>query len=284
MELLRARVDWFHATQPFGVANTISGYKPFGIHLRQLRGFSMGSDGYPELLKMNLVPDRKPRQGEEIYLANSGRTNHNGQPVADVWGYADNCDALIEKYKRDMTIDEAKQFLADKPCKILEHTYSTTQYGAVITIETTVITWLTSDGRYGAASGEFVTKTTRYGVTGAGDKEDKTHRVSVSTLGSNKFHSQTVFNGVDALALKDVGKPQRVLKGKKQGILWNGGWEDYVVDANSVRDMTEAELEKVANNCFPTIDDGNWLRCLFAENLGHDAQVVKVLAHLGGGE
>lgn len=224
------------------------------------------------------TPPRYPKKGDRLMF----KRGQNAKGVkATAWCFEHEYEEMDEKRKRDFTIDEAKGHLADKPCNILEHTYSTTQYGAVITTVTTTITWLTSDGRYQAAQAEYVTTTTRYGS----GQEDTKSKYWVSVHAPNpKFSWQTVFAGGDALALKDVGKPQRVVKGKKQGILWNGGWEDYVVDANSVRDMTRDEMEKIADSSYPTFEDGKWLRCLFAKSLGNESQVVQVLAHLGGGE
>lgn len=220
------------------------------------------------------MPPRYPKKGDRM-MFNRGRNAKGAK--ATTWCFEQDYEDVIENCKRDLTIDEAKRHLADKPCNIFEHTYSTTQYGAVITTVTTTITWLTSDGRYQAAQAEYVTTTTRYG---SGKSK---YWVSVHAP-NPKFSRQTVFAGGDALALKDVGRPQRVVKGKKQGILWNGGWEDYVVDANSVRDMTRDEMEKIGDSSYPTFEDGKWLRCLFAKNLGDESQAVQVLAHLGGGE
>jgi hypothetical protein len=249
--------------------------------------YSDGRDvepGEPGEVKMEDPASLKPsfpRKGDRLMFA---RGKNAKGAKATQWCFQDEYEDALEKSKRDLTLDEAKQHLADKPCNVLEHTYSTTQYGAVITTITTSITWLTSDGKYQAANAEFVTTTTRYG---SGQEESKSkYWVSVHAPNS-KYSWQTVFAGDDALALKDVGKPQSVRKGKKQGILWNGGWEDYVVDANLVRDMTGDEVAKCEKTSYPTFEDGKgatWLRCLFAKNLGHETQVVKVLMHLGGGE
>lgn len=240
-------------------------------------GCKVAIDGNQDIT-FEQTPPQYPKKGDRLKF----KRGQNAKGVkATAWCFEHEYEEMDEKRKRDLTIDEAKQHLADKPCDVLEHTYSTTQYGAVITTVTTKVTWFTPDGRYVAASGEFVIQMTRYGS----GKEDVKASNGVSINAPNaKFSWQTAFAGANALAFKDLGKPRRVLKGKKQGILWNGGWEEYVVDANLVRDMTRDELEKIGDSSYPTFEDGKWLRCLFAENLGHKSQAVRVLAHLGGGE
>jgi cold shock CspA family protein len=240
-------------------------------------GCTVAIDGNQELT-FEQAPPRYPKKGD--YLKFRRGRNAKG-PMAKAWCFQDEYERMDEKRKRDLTIDEAKQYLVDKPCDVLEHIYSTTQYGAVITTVTTKVTWLTSDGRHVAGSGEFVVKTTRYG---SGNEDVKaSNGVSINAPNA-KFNWQTAFAGDEALAFKDLGKSRRVLKGKKQGILWSGGWEEYVVDANSVRDMTRDELEKLDKSTFPTFEDGKWLRCVFAKEIGNETQAVHVLAHLGGGE
>jgi len=74
-------------------------------------------------------------------------------------------------------------------------------------------------------------------------------------------------------------------------VLWNGGWDDYLIDPFATRNMTEEELaEAVRNQYSPTVGNGgSWLRCKF---LGSDdqvsdtpeAQVVRILEHVAGGD
>lgn len=226
------------------------------------------------------VQIRYPRPGDDLKFER-GR-NPKGE-MAKTWCFEREYEEMLEKSKRDLTLEEARRYLADKKCNLLEYTNTEKSCaGAVITTVVTKITWLTTDGRYTAASGEFVTKATRYSSGGNPDITS-THAVSVSAP-SQKFSRQTKFTEANALELKELGKPARVIKGKKQGVLWNGGWEEYVVDTNSVRDMTADELEKASKDSYPTFGDNNWLRCLFANELGHNGQAVRVLAHLGGGE
>lgn len=223
-------------------------------------------------------PLRYPKKGDGLMFVR-GR-NAKGQK-AKTWCYARQYEEMVEKAKRDLTVDEAKQYLADKPCNILEHTSSTNEWGSITTMDVTVVEWLSSDGKYVVAKGEFTLKTVRYST--GGEKTQTENRVIVQAP-SPKFSWQTVFLGISVSEFMTIGKPRSVVKGKKQGILWSGGWEEYVVDANSVREMTREEQEKIAGSAFPTLDDGMWLRCLFASNLGNEGQVVKVLRHLGGGE
>ncbi|MFA6409991.1 MAG: hypothetical protein WCW26_00230 [Candidatus Buchananbacteria bacterium] len=72
-------------------------------------------------------------------------------------------------------------------------------------------------------------------------------------------------------------------------ILWNGGWDSYLVDPSSVRDMTEAEIEchsKVPGAYWPTVcGDDTWLRCYFLAAYNRNPQkCVRILMHLGGGD
>jgi|GEM_PF-4540439 cold shock CspA family protein len=243
-------------------------------------GCEVGLDGNNEIT-FKQTPPRYPKKGD--YLRFKRGQNAKGAK-ATAWCLEREYEEMVEKRKRNLTFEEAKKYLADKMCDILEYTDSTTQYGTVITSVTTKLSWIRPSGVTVVADGEYFTKTTRWA-----NGEENTwseFRVSVHAPNPEKF-KLTHFISQEALALKEVGKAGHVRRGKKQGILWNGGWDDYVVDANLVRDMTDDEVVKHDKTSFPTFEDGNhvtWLRCLFAKNLGHATQVVKVLAHLGGGD
>lgn len=77
------------------------------------------------------------------------------------------------------------------------------------------------------------------------------------------------------------------------GILWAGGWDDYVVDCNQVRDMTAEEIaacQAATDKGFglPSIVSGSWLHGHFIEKKFpgqiSNTQCIKVIQHLGGGD
>ncbi len=222
-------------------------------------------------------PMRYPKKGDRLVF---GRSKNAKGPKATPWCFEAEYDRMVEKSKRELTIDEAKGYLADQPCEICEHTDSPETLGSVSTTVTTEITWLSEDLGRVLAKGLFICRTAKYGARKAVLENEV-----VIYVRDPKFKN-TKFEGSVAGDLMTVGKPHKVRKGKKQGILWNGGWDDYVVDTSTVRVLTADEVEKIGNSSFPTFEnkEGTWLRCRFARNLGHDYQVVKVLWHLGGGD
>lgn len=224
-------------------------------------------------------PMRYPKKGDRLVF---GRSQNAKGPKARPWCFEEEYERMVEKSKRELTIDEAKEYLANQPCEIMEHTDSPETLGSVWTTVTTEITWRSEDHRRIVAKGVFLRRTTKHGY-GAG-KTEVENAVVIYVL-DPKFKTTKFVDNV-ASELMTVGKPHKVMRGKKQGILWNGGWDDYVVDTNTVRDLTASEVEEIGNSSFPTIrnEEGTWLRCRFAKNLGHDYQVVKVLWHLGGGD
>ncbi|GEM_PF-5244108 len=78
----------------------------------------------------------------------------------------------------------------------------------------------------------------------------------------------------------------------KVSILWNGGWDDYVVDPSSVREMSPAE--KSERKIWPTIvlpDHTEWLKGTFLESNRNQAvatvgptQCLRIVRHLAGGD
>lgn len=76
--------------------------------------------------------------------------------------------------------------------------------------------------------------------------------------------------------------------GREVTVLWAGGWDTYLIDPTQLREMTPAELEKVARDKYsPVLGSHAWLRCLFLTGqytLGSDTQVVKIIRRLGGGD
>ncbi len=280
--LLRARVDWFHATKPIGVASTIGDYKQFGIHLFQLRGFTMGPEGYPVLLKTNVVPQRRPRQGQEVFLLDTGRTNANGQAVAEIWGYASECDELVEKNKRKLTLDEAKELLTNASASVLEYVAEHRDWTGIVTIETTKVIWVNGNDRI--AIGEFVRIFSRYEDEPESKNQFREQKniVFVYSHDALKFR-QTEFYKSDAEAMKECGRERQVRKGVYEHVNWNGGSDKFVVDPGNVRDITPAELA-ATNDYLPWLGNYDWLKCDFAKRHGGENQVVKIIVHLGGHE
>lgn len=76
------------------------------------------------------------------------------------------------------------------------------------------------------------------------------------------------------------------------GVTWAGGWDDYMVDPTSCRDMTPDELKQTEGNgrYSPTVAAANrsrWLRCDFAGpvfSLVGPNQVVQITERLGSGD
>jgi hypothetical protein len=78
------------------------------------------------------------------------------------------------------------------------------------------------------------------------------------------------------------------------GILWVGGWDDYVLDMTTIRDMTPEEIaegEKAVKSGAglpPLInkpaEEGKWLRGYFTKDMTDENQCVKIVRHLGGGD
>lgn len=74
------------------------------------------------------------------------------------------------------------------------------------------------------------------------------------------------------------------------GVLWAGGWDDYIVDPTTRRDMTPKEQEAAAKDGYSPVIAGGWLRCDFSgalrttDEARDSTQVVKIIEHLGGGD
>lgn len=73
-------------------------------------------------------------------------------------------------------------------------------------------------------------------------------------------------------------------------VLWNGGWDSYIVDLTQVCDTPEKELR--GNSAyFPTWHDGQncgspcWLKSDFVRKpWSQPGKSIKVIRHLGGGD
>lgn len=71
-------------------------------------------------------------------------------------------------------------------------------------------------------------------------------------------------------------------------VMWSGGWDDYMVDPTSCRDMTAEERKLTAGTGFYTPNDHtHWLHCSFLgpvfSPLG-ETQVVGIIKWLRGGK
>lgn len=80
-------------------------------------------------------------------------------------------------------------------------------------------------------------------------------------------------------------------------VLWAGGWDEYVVDLNDVRDLTPVEIEEAAKcrerggGLSPEIYSAVkgkyhaiYIRGVFAKGLLPETQCVRVVRHLAGGD
>ncbi len=61
---------------------------------------------------------------------------------------------------------------------------------------------------------------------------------------------------------------------KRITVLWNGGWDDYLIDPFATRNMTEEELAEACK--FLGSDD--------QVSDTPEAQVVRILEHVAGGD
>jgi hypothetical protein len=74
-------------------------------------------------------------------------------------------------------------------------------------------------------------------------------------------------------------------------VLWNGGWDDYLIDLKSLRSMTEDELYTYRSDnhrYFPTFLDsqcGLWLKAWFVTKYKTlDNGCFRVIQHIAGGD
>lgn len=73
-------------------------------------------------------------------------------------------------------------------------------------------------------------------------------------------------------------------------VLWNGGWDTYVVDPGQICETPPKECEG-NSRYFPTWHEGSnsgtpcWLKCCFVDghNFGAEHESVKVIRHVDGG-
>lgn len=74
------------------------------------------------------------------------------------------------------------------------------------------------------------------------------------------------------------------------GILWAGGWDEYIVDMTMIRDMTPEEIAEGERNVKegyglpPLVGNRGWLRGYFTHGVVANNQCVKIISHLGGGD
>src|SRR4051812_10546735 len=86
--------------------------------------------------------------------------------------------------------------------------------------------------------------------------------------GSAQIRERGVTSWVDAKKVNALQDNERFVS-----ILWAGGWDEYIVDASQVRDMTLAEMEQgchavaKGSGLPPLIYEGNdfWLRGAFTK-------------------
>lgn len=71
------------------------------------------------------------------------------------------------------------------------------------------------------------------------------------------------------------------------GTLWNGGWDDYVVDTEVVIQVTEAEAAADRHHPLVTRDGKQYVRVVFSGALRKqfkENEAVLMLQHTGGGD
>jgi hypothetical protein len=78
---------------------------------------------------------------------------------------------------------------------------------------------------------------------------------------------------------------------EKVTVLWNGGWDDYLIDESTIRAMTDLEVLQFTNGpyrYFPTFesDKKTWIKAWFIGGLDslRNQACIQVLEHLGGGD
>lgn len=231
-------------------------------------------------------PMQFPKKGDRIMFYRGENTKG---PKATAWCFKSDYDDAVDKSKRTLTLDEAKELLSKSKAKVLEYVKTMKTCGSTVVIVTTEITW-SSAPRNVIATGKFRRVLERYGDYTAEQilnevsaiVKSESAVVEIFSTDRTKFHN-TDFQLADANMLKTLGKDREVRSGVYESVMWNGGSDRFVVDPNVVRDMTEEEFEHFKSSVFPSISH-EWLLCRFATQYGQPNQVVKVLSYLGGGE
>ncbi|MFZ2763576.1 MAG: hypothetical protein WAX80_00850 [Minisyncoccia bacterium] len=231
-------------------------------------------------------PMQFPKKGDRIMFY---RGENAKGAKATAWCFKSEYDDAVDKSKRTLTLDEAKELLSKSKAKVLEYVKTMKTWGSTVVIATTEITWC-SEPRNPIATGKFRWVVERCGDHTAEDLlnnksaivKSESAVVEIFSTDRTKFHN-TDFQLADANALKTLGKDREVESGVYESVMWNGGSDQFVVDPKIVRDMTPEEFEHFDSSVFPSISH-DWLLCRFATQYGERNQVVKVLRHLGGGE
>lgn len=229
-------------------------------------------------IAFEVAPPRFPKMGDQLMFK---RGQNAKGAKATAWCFERDYDEMRLKIQRDLTLDEAKQFLADKPYDLLEHVYTSRTWGFIAITKETSIHW-SVDGRHTLGNAHIIDTTETFDD---GKPYKPTKRSGfVDVRADEKKFRLTHFVDADAETLMNLGIPRSVRKGVKVHVMWNGGSDTYVVDPTAVRDMTSEELEKYEKSSSPTVGRDEWLRCYFAKEFGSEQQVVKVLSYLGGHE
>ena len=73
----------------------------------------------------------------------------------------------------------------------------------------------------------------------------------------------------------------------KIGVLWNGGWDVYIVDSTTMREPSEEEaLVMEHDKLFPIflIDGEKWLKFHFSPKMEYPEMIVKIVNRVAGGD
>lgn len=68
--------------------------------------------------------------------------------------------------------------------------------------------------------------------------------------------------------------------------LWAGGWDDYIVDINTIRPLNENEIATIARDTGKGLSpkQNGYLLGIFCPLICTNEQAVKIVSHLGGGD
>lgn len=147
---------------------------------------------------------RYPQAGDRLVFK-LGR-NYKG-PKAAQWCFAPDYDQLVEKRKRDLTLDEAKRLLGPLHVKVHRYTHTRTPYSWLDDTEITHNTEISWSNRNKCIALGGFWREFRGKVDESLDQavlKSGTFRVTVYSPDDQRYRT-TVFKGEEALALEELG-------------------------------------------------------------------------------
>jgi len=274
MEMESARVKFFNKNpgKMYGILVDDNGK---GLFFHYSGGCTVALDGNDIVFEE--TPSRYPKTGDRLMF----KLGWNAKGAkAKMWCFADEYEEVAEKVRRYLTLDEAKGLLAKYKARVLEYVKEVTSWNTTTVTTSTTITWSDSEG-FQMASAGFAVMEERSG-SGPNRKVSETGFVDVFSPDHTWFRN-TRFEGDEANILRPLGKGREVQRGVYASVMWNGGVDVFVIDHKNVREITVEEIDSVARY-IPWLGQYEWLKCSFAARYGNEGQVVKILAHLDGGE